>query len=92
MYLVFDLPPVADHVFPSAHTVAFWLHREFERWSERYQIEHRTKYHKNRLRLIFSSDQEYNFFMITWNPDMMISSRQLDSNWAKFEVVNLPKY
>ena len=92
MYLVFDLPPAGASTFPSAHTVAFLLHREFEKWSNRYQIEHRTKFHKNRLRFVLTTEQEYHFFMLTWTPDMSISGRTLDSEWSKFEVVNPPKY
>lgn len=92
MYLVFDLPESGGSTFPSAHTVAFWLHREFEKWSDRYQIDHRTKFHKGRLRLILETEQEYNFFMLTWNPDYFISSRQLDQKWANWEVVEPPKH
>jgi hypothetical protein len=92
MYLVFDLPPSVEHMFPSAHTVAFWLHREFDKWSDRYQIAYKTKFHKSRMRFILASEQEYHFFMLTWNPNMMLSNRTIEDKWSKFEVVEPPNH
>jgi len=92
MYLVFDLPQAGGYTFPSAHTVAFWLHREFEKWSERYQIDHKTKFHKDKLRLILDTEQEYHFFMLTWNPDFKISGTTLSTIWASYSVVDPPKH
>lgn len=96
MYLVFDLPRAGDSPYPSAHTVAFWLHREFEKWSERHQISYKTKYHKNKLRLILATDQEYQFFMWSWNPDLTvsgtISGRTIDPIWSRYTVVDPPKH
>lgn len=92
MYLVFDLPPAVEQVFPSAHTVAFLLHREFDKWSDKYQIKYKTKFHKNRLRFILDTDSEYHFFMWSWNPDLTISTRNIDAQWARYEVVSPPKH
>lgn len=92
MYLVFDLPEPGGSVFPTAHTVAFLLHRELDAWHEKHQIPYKTKYHKNRLRLIFSNENEYYFFMLSWNPNMLINGNRLDSKWAVVTVVDPPKH
>ena len=91
MYLVFDLPKLGDND-PSTHTVAFLLHREIDLWYEKYQIAYKTKFHKNRLRLIFSNEDDYFFFMLSWNPNMSISGTKLDPEWVKPRVVDPPKH
>lgn len=91
MYLVFDLPASGDN-YPSAHTIAFWLHREIDEWSKRYQIEYKTKFHKSRLRLIFASDDLYFFFMVGWNPNYTINNHSIDPKWSRFTVINPPKH
>lgn len=91
MYLVFGLPEMGDND-PSPHTIAFWLHREIDLWAEKYQITYKTKFHKNRLRLVFSNDSEYHFFMLSWSPNFYIGGHKLDEHWSKPKVVNLPKY
>jgi len=82
MYLVFDLSGEGNPAYPS-----YYLHREFDLWSERHQIPYRTKYHKDKLRLILANDSEYHFFMLTWNPDAT-----LPRQWAEFTVVDPPKH
>lgn len=92
MYLVFDLPAAGVDTYPSAHVVAYWLHNELDKWNNRYQIEYRTKYHKNTLRLVFGNETEYHFFMLSWNPDMYIAGHRLDEKWSKMRVMNPPKH
>ena len=82
MYLVFDLSGAGNPAYPS-----YYLHREFDLWSERHQIPYRTKYHKDKLRLILANDSEYHFFMLTWNPDPVIPRQ-----WVEFTVVDPPKH
>lgn len=91
MYLVFDLPEMSDDN-PSPHTVAFWLHREFEQWHNKYQVPYKTKFHKNRLRLIMNSDSDYNFFLLSWNPDFNVSGYKVDQIWSKPSVIDPPKH
>jgi hypothetical protein len=91
MYLVFDLPEPGDD-FPTAHTIAFWLHREFDKWAEHYQVEYKTKYHKQRLRLIMSNDKDYHFFLLSWNPEHLISGYTVEGKWAKPNIVDPPKH
>ena len=76
---------------PTAHVVAYWLHREFDNWSEKYEIEYKTKFHKNRVRFLLNTEQEYYFFMISWNPDYLVNNDPLDKSWALFTVVDPPK-
>lgn len=90
MYLVFDLPEMGDDD-PSPHTVAFLLHRELDLWSEKHQVEYKTKFHKNRLRFILSSERDYHFFMLSWNPNLVIAGHRLDEEWVKPRVVDPPK-
>jgi hypothetical protein len=92
MYLVFDLPPAGGYITPSAHTIAYWLHREIDAWYTRHGIEYRTKFHKTKLRLIFSTEQEYNFFMMSWAPNFDFRGYKIEEKWAKFTVANPPKY
>jgi hypothetical protein len=93
MYLVFDLPQPGGTSFPTAHAVAFWLHRELERWHERYEIPYKTKFHKNRLRLIMDNEADYHFFMLSWNPDFTLNGLyKIDPSWSKVRVVNPPKH
>ena len=82
MYLVFDLAGDGNPAYPS-----FYLHREFDRWSKQYQIPYKTKYHKDRLRLILANDSEYHFFMWSWNPDP-----EIPRQWVEFIVVDPPKH
>jgi hypothetical protein len=91
MYLVFDLPDSGDY-FPSSHTVAFWLHREFDLWSQKYQVEYKTKFHKNKLRLIMNSESNYHFFLLSWNPNYTINNRTIDPEWAMPTIVDPPKH
>jgi hypothetical protein len=92
MYLVFDLPKAGASTFPNAHAVAWLLHREFDAWKERHQIEYKTKFHKDTLRLIFSTESEYHFFMLSWNPNVQVNSVSIDPKWAKPRVVDPPKH
>jgi hypothetical protein len=82
MYLVFDLSGEGNPAYPS-----YYLHREFDLWSAHYGIPYKTKYHKDKLRLILANDNEYHFFMLTWNPDANIPRQ-----WVGFEVVDPPKH
>lgn len=91
MYLVFDLPTPGDD-FPSAHTVAFWVHRELDNWFQKHQIVYKTKYHKNRLRVIFSNEDEYYFFMLSWNPNYTIAGVKMEDKWSKYRVIHTPKH
>ena len=91
MYLVFDLPKLAE-VDPSPHAIAFWLHRELDRWQERHNIAYKTKYHKNRLRLIMDSEANYHFFMLSWNPDFYLNNYRIDEKWSKVRVIDPPKH
>ena len=91
MYLAFDLPDPRDNN-PSAHTVAFCIHRELDKWGNRYQIEFKTKYHKNRLRLIFPIENEYHFFMLTWSPNTVVSGHSLPDIWLQPRAVEVPKH
>jgi len=91
MYLVFDLPePGTD--FPTPHIVAFWVHRELDNWSQKHQLKYKTKFHKNRIRLIFPTEDEYYFFMISWDPNYNINGYRIDTEWSKFRVVEPPKH
>jgi hypothetical protein len=91
MYLVFDLPDGSDYA-PSAHTIAYWLHREFDTWHEKYQIPYKTKFHKDRLRFILSTTEEYTFFMLSWDPNYKLNGYKIDPFWATFTIVEPPKY
>jgi hypothetical protein len=92
MYLVFDLPETGDSAFPTAHTIAFWLHREFDLWATKHEVEYKTKFHKNRLRLIMNSDSDYHFFLLSWDPKYSISHRTIDPEWGKPTIVDPPKH
>ena len=95
MYLVFDLPEWESEN-PSAPTIAFVVHRELGLWHERYQIDYKTKFHKNRLRLIFPTDTEYTFFLMTWtpSPDVIVVGRRitLEDKWVRPRIVSPPKH
>jgi hypothetical protein len=94
MYLVFDLPEVGEDKFPSAHTIAFWLHREFDLWATHHEVAYKTKFHKNKLRLIMNSDSDYHFFMLSWNPDFSLlpGFHKIDPVWSKPQIINPPKH
>ena len=92
MYLAFDLPSAGSKDFPTAHIIAYWLHREFDSWEQIHQVPYRTKFHKNKLRLIFSTEAEYYFFMISWKPSFIINGVTLDESWARFAVINPPMH
>lgn len=92
MYLVFDLPKAGVNTYPSAHVVAYWLHSELEKWGRHHQTEYRTKYHKNTLRLIMPSERDYNFFMLSWNPDMYLAGHRLEDKWSRFRAIYTPKH
>jgi hypothetical protein len=92
MYLVFELPKPGGDDYPSAHAVAFWLHREFDRWFERFELPYKTKFHKNNLRLIFTKDEEYTFFLLSWQPNFMLNGIRIPEHWAMPRMVNPPKH
>ena len=91
MYFVFDLPTPGADTIPTAHTVAFWLHREFDEWSMKYHIPYRTKFHKNRLRFILGNDTEYHFFLLSWNPNLIIGTYTMEPEWIRPHVIETPK-
>ena len=95
MYLVFDLPDWKSEN-PTASTVAYVIHRELALWEEKYQVKYQTKFHKNRLRLIFPTDEEYTFFLMCWTPfhNVIVNGRLivLDDKWLKPRSVNPPKH
>lgn len=91
MYLVFDLPKL-EGVHPSPHEVAVLLHREFERWHKQYQITYKTKFHKTRLRLILKDEEEYTFFLMSWQPNPYIQGARIEDEWLKPRMIDPPKH
>lgn len=87
MYLVFDLPSGAGGM-AAAHVLGE-LRSAFTKWSERYEIPHKTKVHKYTVRLIFSNESDYHFFMWSWDPSIYMPRHP---NWARYTVVNPPKH
>ena len=65
MYLEFPLPHGAGGA--AAGTALVQLRKKLARWSEQHNIAHSAKIYKYTYRISFDKDQNYSFFMSSWN-------------------------
>ncbi len=73
MYIEFRLPMGAGGV--AAGTALTHINIDIDDWARKHEIKsHRTKLHKYTYRLSLSSDKDYTYFAMTWNPKYSAST------------------
>lgn len=70
MFIEFYLPEgVQGQIAASMYHL---VREDLDKWSNRYNVSYRCKHVKYRLRVTFDRDQDYSFFVTTWNPQDLV--------------------
>lgn len=88
MYIEFRIPSGGGGM--PAQYANYWLRQNLQAWSERYNVEYRTKHIKYTVRVTFDDDKMYDFFAMTWRPKSQHMQNVLEQ-YRLIEPMNLDK-